>query len=295
MSDEKIQLSCRFERSKLKQICEEVDAEAGAAPFEEVIPKVEAKSVAETQTPIFEDELCCPAPSPKAPELVVAKMPEVSKVEEQLTRENWPPPSGGEYAVVFVISFVSSAAVRVYRIWASKQFTETSMMDAAFYTCLFGVLGGLLTCVVLDILESIIKRPISPATLLVNAPKPITNTALGLWTAVKGTGYGIGCGIYGLYYAVTNQLIPSFCWSYQHKIYDWSDWSSKQDGDAAVGSRLATYLPHVSGLVFSIVTVTYDGWGIPLVSKLIIGWWGFYVLNILYFIGKNAQESKEAS
>ncbi|MDP1719069.1 MAG: hypothetical protein Q8L24_01450 [bacterium] len=58
---------------------------------------------------------------------------------------------------------------------------------------------------------------------------------------------------------------------------------------------MATYLPHVLGLAFSIVTVVYDGWGLPLVDKLIFGWWGFYALNILYLIGKGVRESKKVS
>ncbi|MDP1719070.1 MAG: hypothetical protein Q8L24_01455 [bacterium] len=45
----------------------------------------------------------------------------------------------------------------------------------------------------------------------------IANTAFGLWVAAKSTVVGIGVvakwtGV-GLYYAITNQLMPSFCWS----------------------------------------------------------------------------------
>ncbi len=115
----------------------------------------------------------------------------------------------------------------------------------------------------------------------------ITNTAFGVWTVAKSTVVGIGTGIkwigIGLYYIITNQLMPSACWKYASTLY-----STCSSDDVR---PLLTSSFHFIGVLASIVAFG-DGWGPPLVGKLIIGWWGFYILNLFYMIGREARAKK---
>lgn len=326
-----VRLSCVRERSKPRPTCDEVDAEQAAknkkaidglppetpvpcwsyshealldrpsspaasseaAPFEEVVPVVASVQPGYPYG--------CDGDN-VANASVVAKAPEAPKSEDASSKTSEDSsPIWSDWLCFVAFSLAVSGLLCGYHGLVLKQRpAEGFSWFAAFPVS--SVLMFVATLLSADFVELISGTAIRPSKWFTKLPTLITNTALGLWTAVvtpvRGAVYAIGYAIYGIalgvYYGVPNQLALSGCLANSKRFYSWCSHSSRCNGDATAGRIFFIWIPHFLGVAASIVTVLVTD-GTQLTDKLIFGWWGFYALNVFYLIGTKVQTSKKAS
>lgn len=264
-SGDVVQRSMNFDRDRVDQIIAEAEQEMAAQKTAQVSveekPVVEVLSVAEA----------------RVPEVAVSFVADPKPVEVAN-------PSVFSGVMILVFVCIPAAWLLDCAEWAAwKRFIPAAPKWIWLTSCfLNGCLAGWFTKPVAKFMQRFMAVSIHA----------ITNTAIGVWTAVKSTVMGIGTGIkwvgIGLYYAVTNQLMLSGL--VRNIVFMTKNGCTLDQGPLPLFPGMA----HIAGIAVSIGAV-YNNWGTPLTDKLIFCWWGFYVLNIFYLIGTKVRESKKAS